>query len=552
MVATSPELTAQEQGYLDLRSELKEHTKKYPPSKGMADFLIELDDIEEKTNGNKIPLINTIKSKEKEIRAYLKPEKASSKEDTSNESLMPPLPEHVKFLPEVSKGACPLRDEYIKYSEQISPEGYHDFHDGSFWFMLSTIAARRIYADFSKSLFTPLYIIFAARSSLWAKSFTASVVKDVLEAANLEWILGADRTTPQKLMSDMSGKYIPDDYVKMSQKEQEAFKLSLAMSGQVGLINDEFGKFVKGMLRQNSVMGDFAELYLTFDNCPPKYRNATIARSSEPIDRPYLTTLGCMTFASIRDNAKAGSEFWGDGFWGRFIFVTPEGEPKDEPFTRKRKPVPESLYKPLQEWHERLGHPIIDILESVDSKKHEPTGKYEKVTIETGWEETKIEVSDEAFEGWKRYRSALKKMISGFASEDLDSEDLDASYDRLPEKAMRIATLAASLQGFTEIKLCHWALAQSITETWRASLHRMYEQVNTHQQTETMDDKIIGKVQKLQDKKPPTISDIAHELHKNSTEIEPIVKALARNGKLKTVENQGKQATRYRIPEVEE
>ncbi len=461
----------------------------------------------------------------------------------SNEVTIPPLPDGIAFSPETSRGACPLREDYVRYSESVSPEGYHEFHDGAWWSMLSTIAARRIYSDFSTPLYTPLYIILTARTSLYAKSVTAEVKRTVLAAAGLDWLLGADRTTPQKLMSDLAGKYIPDDYGKLLPEEQELLKMRLAMSGQIGWINDEFGKFVKGMLRQNSVMNDFQDLFLTFDNCPDKYRNATIARSSEPIHQPYLTMLGCMTFASIRDNAKAGSEFWSDGFWPRCAFITPPpGTSKDSPFTRGRKYVPGILSTSLHEWHKRLGVPVIELVESID-EKGKPTGKYEKRTIEER-KETKIEVSDEAYDGWVRYRSALKKMLEGIAN-----EDFDGSYKRLPAKAIRIATLAASLQGSTRIELRHWALAQEVAESWRASLHRMYEQVNNSSNVETMEDKVLAATYSLLEKGMESVSarDVGRVLHKDSRDITSYLRTLAKGEELEEIP--GRQNPRYKKPE---
>jgi hypothetical protein len=55
---------------------------------------------------------------------------------------------------------------------------------------------------------------------------------------------------------------------------------------------------------------------------------------------------------------------------------------------------------------------------------------------------------------------------------------LDASYARLPVKAMRIALLFASLENNGRIELSHWAGAQQITERWRADLHNLMSQLD--------------------------------------------------------------------------
>jgi hypothetical protein len=472
--------------------------------------------------------LEDMKNNDELFRDLFANEPSSQVEVIRPEVIVPPLPDGVALPAETSALACPLREEYIHYSELLSPEGYKDFHDACFWGMLSIIAARRISVNFSLPIYTPLYIALAARTSLYAKTETAKVVKVVLKAAGLDWLLGPDRTTPQKLLSDMAGTSIPRDYGRQTPEEQALFKLRLATPGQLGWINDELGKFVKGMLRPNSIMADFADLLLTFDSCPEVYRNATLARSSEPIAFPYLALIGCMTLSNIRDHAASGAEFWGDGFWARFAFLTPPpGSQIDAPFTRGHKPVPSSLLVPLRAWHDRLGSPIIELVQATNAQG-EPTGEYEQRLVSQR-RETCLSVSDAAYAGWCRYRSALKGMITTFPN-----EDLDGSYDRLPIKAIRIAALSASLQGCHQVELRHWALAQEVAERWRASLHHLYAQVNlpTRAGGPTMEEKIVEAVRHLQSKGMESVSarDVAKALHKDRKDIDPYMRALAKEG----------------------
>lgn len=417
-----------------------------------------------------------------------------SPEDKNEDAIMAPLPDEVKLSPELSRGACPLREEFIRYSEMVSPEGYSLFHEAAWWMLLSIIDARRTYADFSDEVYTNLYIVFAAPTTEYAKSQTANAVRKVLYAAGLDWLLCSDRQTPQKFLSDAAGKYIPSDYADMEEEDKYRLELKMAMSGQRGWNNDEFGKFVKGMLRQNSVMSDWADIFLTFDNCPPSYSNATILRGGEPIKDPYLSMLGCMTMANVRDIAKAGAEFWNDGFWARFLFISPPpGTGIDSPFGLGKKHVPGELSTGLRAWHERLGVPKIKIEEKKDDKG-KPTGKYEKIVIEKR-RETGLVISGgelgPVYRAWASYRSALKKMVR-----DLPNDDLAGSYMRLPTLAMRIATLAASLAGSPTIELSHWALAQEFIEKCRLGLHHFYSQVNMPKEVETMEEKIIKLLEK--------------------------------------------------------
>jgi hypothetical protein len=185
--------------------------------------------------------------------------------------------------------------------------------------------------------------------------------------------------------------------------------------------------------------------------------------------------------------------------------------------------------------------PGIDIEPTLDDKGN-PTGKY---TIEQRIErtETRYPVSNAAYDAWVRYRSALKGMIGNSIN-----EDLDGSYDRFPVKAMRLATLIASLQGASEITLPHWALAQEVTETWRASLHEMYVQVNSSiaSNVPTIEDQIIDQLKKLHDKgiHSATGSTIAHAMHKTAKDIQPHLMYLARDGVL--IQEEGRQNPKYR------
>ena len=70
------------------------------------------------------------------------------------------------------------------------------------------------------------------------------------------------------------------------------------------------------------------------------------------------------------------------------------------------------------------------------------------------------------------YRNALRRLTEDFAV-----SDFDGSYSRFPEKALRVALLA-SIDDSRYITLRHWARRGS-AETWRQSLHDLYQGLNT-------------------------------------------------------------------------
>ena len=420
----------------------------------------------------------------------------------------PALPENAYIASELATGACPWLDEYIRYSRQVSPEGYEDFHEACGLWILATVAGRRIKIPFSRKQYTPLMIALVARTSLYAKSNTAEAAISVLQAAGLRWLLGSDETTPQKLLTDMAGQ-LPRNYEQMDKEKQYWVRQRLAMPAQRGWYYDEFGGLVKAMSKSGGVMQDFKGLLLKLDNCADQYEYSTQSRGTELIEKPYLSLLGSMTPSDIKSNAKSGGDFWADGFWARFAFICPPPDTSiDAPFSLGEMPVSYNLYHPLRLWHDRLGTPTIDLKPVLD-KKERVIG-YEPVQ-DKPLPETSVTLASGVYEAWVRYRSALKQII-----QKLPNQDLDGSYQRLSIKAIRIAALFASLENNNIIEMRHWAKAQEIAERWRKSLHELYSQVNSTEletsYAKRIENDILKYVKKLEEKQAPTVRDLSRYL----------------------------------------
>jgi len=77
------------------------------------------------------------------------------------------------------------------------------------------------------------------------------------------------------------------------------------------------------------------------------------------------------------------------------------------------------------------------------------------------------------------------------------NQDLDGSYVRLSDKALRIAALLASLENEGQINLQIWALAQEIAEMFRYNLHELYAQVSSLQENDPLEDILINHLKAL-------------------------------------------------------
>lgn len=384
---------------------------------------------------------------------------------------VPELLEMARLDVRLGANACPELDLYINFSREASPEGYEDFHFACGLWLFSIINARRSYLQLKqKRVYGNLMFGMCSDTSDFAKSTTANVAKAVLFKCGISYLLGPNRITPQKLLSDMAGAFVPTNYNDLEPEKQERVRRRLSMPGQKGLIFDEFGKFVQNVLRKNSTNADFADIFLELDACPEEFETSTISRGGEPIERPYIALLGSMTPPNLKDNAKSGADFWTDGFWARFSFIVAVGEPLDCPLDAEELPFPDKLIESLESWHKRLGVPNC-YLEPQTDGKGDANGKYK--IIRDSLPEQRCTISTEAHNAWKAYRSSLKTLKRSFPH-----KDFHGSYARLPETALRMAVLMASLSNDNRIDICIWAKAQEYAEILRRNLHELYAMVN--------------------------------------------------------------------------
>lgn len=394
-------------------------------------------------------------------------------------------------MQEQAKYACQWLEGYKRYSQQVSPEGYADFHEDCGLCLLAGISGRRVKIPIGPGEYTSLYVALVAKPGTYAKTTTAKVMLRVLRAAGLGWFLGSNGTTASRLRTDMAGGGVPLKYFEWSEEKQLRARKREAMAAQVFWYTPEFGHMVQSMNQPGSPLTDLKKLLLEMDDYEDETSTSTQVRGREELIKPFLSFLGVMTPTSIRQNAKTHSSEWGDGFWSRFVFsCAPDDEGLDSPFG-PTIPVPPVLWGPLVDWHEALGMPNCTIDPKKEDKKDE--GRITGMDIVVGdLPETEIDYTP-IQKYWEQYRSALKKMSRKLP------EDLSGSYTRLPTRALRVAALFASFGGYTQIQPCHWAKAQEIAERWRRNLHRFYAQVNAGKDEES---EIIETVRRVLQKNP--------------------------------------------------
>jgi hypothetical protein len=451
-------------------------------------------------------------------------------------SSFPELPASAQLPDDLGAAACPWLDDYIAFSARWSPRSYAGFHEACGLWILSTIAARRVMLPLGGEKFTNLYIALCARTSLWAKSTAAKIAIETIRAARLSSLLAPDDATPQAFIKRLAAQ-LPPDYGDLSEVAQQVEQDRLAFAGQRGWFFEEFGEKLSAMMRDGNVMADYRGHFRRFDDCPMSYSYSTIGRGMNTVERPYLALLANLTPADLAPFARKGSSLWGDGFFARYAFVTP---PANTERSRARFPdgwreIPPKLIRALRTWHEALGAPDVAVETRLDDK-----GKIAGHALHIApVEPQRCTLGEGIVSAFYRYHDALTDLVDAG-----ENTDLDGSYTRFADKAMRIATLLASFSNGGRIELRHWARAQQIAERWRASLHYLIDQLG---QSDDSPERVLeDKINRLFARHEAlTAREVGRSLHISTGEAERMLDQLVKGGVIQV--EAGKRTKRYRL-----
>lgn len=385
--------------------------------------------------------------------------------------------------------------------------------------------------------FTNLNILLCARTSLHAKSTAAKIGLDLIEAAGLANLLAPEESTPQAFLRSLTAR-LPAKFGDLPEVEREAIQRRLAFAAQRGWHFEEFGQLLSAMMRDSGPMADFRGLLRRFDDCPRHHRYETIARGTEAIEAPYLALMGNLTPADLKPFARKNAVLWGDGFLARFAIISPPPDALQSyaRFPEGERVLPDAMVNALTRWHRRLGIPQVDIQECL-KEDGTPTGEF-AATI-TPPPLNCCTLAPGVADAFYAYHDGLTELVQ--ASEH---HDLDGSYTRFAEKALRIAMLVASLENDGLIELRHWAYAQQIAEQWRRDLHALIDTLN--ETTESKDADIERRIVELLCKGTPlTAREIGQFCHIASEEARRVVESLVMQGEVIGIPTP--KTTRYTI-----
>ncbi len=407
--------------------------------------------------------------------------------DTNN---VPPLPVDIKAFEMHAHQASPTLDAMIDYFQHWATRSYDGYHEAVALWTLSTIAARRVVLPWRRGVWTPLYIMIVSRSTAHAKTEAAFYGSQIIESCGLDFLLVPDETTPQRLLSKMCGQTVPRNYSVMTAEKRERQRLLSAFAGQRGWQYDEFGDLLQEVIKGRGSNAQFYRLLKQLYDSKTTFRYDTITRGEELIEMPYLSIIGTTAPDSLLPIAGADSAAWTDGAFARIAWIVPPSDSlKLDSAPDGGAEVPSAIRRKLLDWHHRLGEPpceIVDLAEQeelldqalgADRKKRKSKESTLEYRIDRGdlpqnpiyWTDSGVR---EMHEG---YYKALATMGRDY---NLD-ERFRSNYGRLPDMALKIAMLLASLENNDRMDMRHWGRGQQIAERWRYNLHELVAQLST-------------------------------------------------------------------------
>ena len=303
-------LNLSEENPNDRRPDFDEDTKK----------LVMLAEEKAKRTGNIHIVINYVN----EIRKLPLGKRIFAESDTQPETaparkqalsdFVPPLPPEIAVNKELASKASPLLDAIIEFFKKWCTRSYEGYHETVGIWVLSTIAARRVYLPWRQGVWTPIYVMLVSASTAHAKTEASSYGGKILEDCGLGFLLHPDEITPQKMLKNMAGGELPKNWETMSEGDRDRFLQKEAFSGQRGWIYDEFGNKLQEIVQARGYMAIMYALLKQLYDCKKKFEYDTMSGDNRYIEMPYLSICGTATPACLKPIAQKNSAVWFDGF----------------------------------------------------------------------------------------------------------------------------------------------------------------------------------------------------------------------------------------------
>ncbi len=415
--------------------------------------------------------------------------------------------------------------DYVTWAGRVANETPLIFLWGAGLFLAAVAIARRLYvhAPWGQQIFPNLYVMLIAVSTYYRKSASLNLASGVIRVAMPHMLL-PQPGSPENFMN-MLGGVLPSNIDTIPAIDRERLKDGNEFAAQRALVRDEISAVFKAMGRD--YMAGMKEIIMQLYDCPPYLDSNTNNRGLVVIRNAALSILGATTPAELSTAVNVND--WYNGNLARFGLLTPEPDYKERPAQVESVP-PGNLVTRLRTLHEKLPAP-----RTTESQPE-------------AWS-----LTAHVWDYCHAYEQALRQMTAPDSPLD---DRLRAVYGRLHVQALKVAIIFAALDwadsqdnGKPIVQPAHWYRAQQITEQWRASAHRLLQDLS-----ESTESRLETRILRLLKAHPGelTLRDIYKELHADRKPVADILQSLEQDGQVERIASSmrpGPHTERYRLIE---
>lgn len=380
-------------------------------------------------------------------------------QDDDDSVFVPPLPEEAQLSPEAQDAAqsvSPWLSDFMAWATARSPMTPPLFLESGALYALGLAVARRCYVHLHEPIYPHLYVLWVAPSGVYRKSTGLACVADVVRES-MKHMLLPEEMTPESFMHALAGQH-PENFNDLPQHQQETVNHGRLFAGQRGIIVDEASSLL-GASRRDYLQGMTELLLLLYDAKPERTR--LLKSGQYTVYNGALSIIGATTPAAMIRTVKDDS--WGDGMMARMVLLTPGERLPYDPgsLTPDEYDPPGTLVSSLRKLHKMLPAP---------PPPEEATSYLPSIAAS---------MSQEAHAAYSAYAKAVTHdMLDGPHAPDAR---IAPNYVRMHVQAVKVALALACIdwaqaqdaQRHPRITLGHWARAQQIAESWRASAHHL-------------------------------------------------------------------------------
>lgn len=377
----------------------------------------------------------------------------------STRAYVPPLPEAAQLSPEHLKAAESVGGWYrqaLQWCVKRSPmTPVHFLETGLIW-LLGLAINRRVCLSLHSDIYPHMYLLIVAESSKFAKTTGMNTIKRLAEVC-FPHLLIPGSTTPEALMEILSGEK-PSNYDKLKAKAREMIDSGRLFPAQRGMMVDEYSGVLAAA--KKDYMAGFIELLMKLYDAGEAEQHQTRGGGMLYVEYPAMSIFGATTPAAMARSTSY--ELWENGALARYLIMFRDGTLPYVNAEGERTP-PKSLTDPLLNLYR-----VLPSLPPPDTEA-------------TNFAPVYAELSPDAHKHFIEYDKVMRfEMLD----ESLD-ERLHPNYSRMPTQLLKTALALAVMDWSSQdkqkrpvISMAHLALAQTIVEKGRESLHNLLPVLN--------------------------------------------------------------------------